>query len=56
MEYQDALESGQRELKPGLTLEQAVQQYREKLVKKVRCDFYPSSPFVVLSLRRAVDP
>lgn len=36
MQYQDALESGESELKPGWTISEQVEYYRKKLLKKVR--------------------
>ena len=39
--YQDDLESGQRSVKTGYTLQEQVQHYRAKLMRKVRL---PSSP------------
>lgn len=35
MEYQDELESGGREVKPGWTIPQQVEHYRRKLLKRV---------------------
>lgn len=35
VEYQDELEAGQRQVKAGWTVQQQVQHYRRKLIKKV---------------------
>lgn len=35
MQYQDEIESGQRSIKSGWTMEQQVEHYRRKLLKKV---------------------
>lgn len=36
MQYQDSLETGETELKPGWTISEQVEQYRKKLLKMVR--------------------
>lgn len=35
MHYQDELESGKRNLKPGMSIPEQVEHYRRKLIKKV---------------------
>ena len=42
--YQDDLESGQRSVKTGYTLQEQVQHYRTKLMRKVRTDTPPPPP------------
>lgn len=38
MQYQDELEGGQRILKTGWSVQQQVQHYRRKLIRKVNID------------------
>jgi hypothetical protein len=43
VQYQDELECGQRTLKSGWSIQQQVEHYRRKLLRKVRCEnFVPS--------------
>lgn len=44
MQYQDELESGKRRLKKGKSLESQLDEYRNKLIYRMRCDRDSSSP------------
>lgn len=55
MQYQDELESGLRSLKTGWTIQQQIEHYRRKLMKKTDKEFRPQdsdSPVDKYILRR----
>jgi hypothetical protein len=45
MHYQDEIESGRKSVKSGWTLQQQVEHYRRKLIKKVRKTSIPVEHF-----------
>ncbi|XP_026475095.1 U2 snRNP-associated SURP motif-containing protein isoform X2 [Ctenocephalides felis] len=54
MQYQDEIESGQRSIKSGWTMEQQVEHYRRKLLKKAERE-REKSPSPVIEKRRKKD-